>query len=358
MINHGRNLLMNVDGQGYIPGMPAEEYIPPTYKATTLPAWLQRVRQIVFGPNPDKLMLNFRTRQLLQLLHSTELSRYLTDFDSRITYKFENDVYDLGVGITVDQLAGDDIEFRVLGSENQATGRPSLYREWTLEVLDDEQVEIRQLRPSGETTTVEYTTAGNQSSAISLPGSSLTVQFQANPYSRQEATLTAPGWTDPEDFNVGAFNVSVSGDFVGTVVLQRSFDNGSTWEDVEDYTEPTEEYVEVTDATVLWRVGVESISSGTATVVIEQITSPSAVGSRWNIRLFNRPALGLESIMQASQGMGEDTILRLFGSTSPTAGIEPYGTFYRLWRKHHELPYALGGLILALIYRTEEARNV
>lgn len=46
-------------------------------------------------------------------------------------------------------------------------------------------------------------------------------------------TITAENqWTGALDL-IGFFNYSAQGTFVATVTLQRSFDDGSTWEDVD-----------------------------------------------------------------------------------------------------------------------------
>lgn len=70
----------------------------------------------------------------------------------------------------------------------------------------------------------------------------------------------------------GDFNVSVYGDFAGTVSLQRSFDNGTTWLTAEQYTVPTEKIASNVEPGTHWRLGVESgnLSDGTVTVRIGQ----------------------------------------------------------------------------------------
>ncbi len=64
------------------------------------------------------------------------------------------------------------------------------------------------------------------------------------------------------------FNASISGTFVATVTLQRSFDDGTTWVDVKSYTGPAEEVGNEPEASVLYRVGVKTgdFTSGTALV--------------------------------------------------------------------------------------------
>ena len=50
---------------------------------------------------------------------------------------------------------------------------------------------------------------------------------------------------------------------------------------------------------------------------------------------------------------GEPIFLELFG----LAPEEPYLTFKNLWFTNKELPYQLGGLLLAVITRAEEVRS-
>ena len=89
---------------------------------------------------------------------------------------------------------------------------------------------------------------------------------------------TVTGLIDGEDQYTGAlfvtsklFNFSLWGTFVATVVVQRSFDGGTTWLDVDTFTAPTEEVgMEATGA--LYRAGVKTgaFTSGTANVRLSQ----------------------------------------------------------------------------------------
>lgn len=67
-------------------------------------------------------------------------------------------------------------------------------------------------------------------------------------------------------------DLSVSGTFVATVSLQRSFDDGATWHTVEDYTVPTEKIIENPSQSVKWRLGAATgnYTSGTAAVRLSQ----------------------------------------------------------------------------------------
>lgn len=84
MINHGRTLLLNQKSGDLL--QIGEEFIPPEFVPRTLPASLLVLREKIFGESPDRVMLNFRAYQLLQIVHGTELRDLLLDLDHRMTY--------------------------------------------------------------------------------------------------------------------------------------------------------------------------------------------------------------------------------------------------------------------------------
>lgn len=63
----------------------------------------------------------------------------------------------------------------------------------------------------------------------------------------------------------GGFNLSLSGTWSATVHVQRSFDTGATWVDVDNFTANTEQTGTEPEAYVLYRVGVKTgnYTSGT-----------------------------------------------------------------------------------------------
>ena len=71
--------------------------------------------------------------------------------------------------------------------------------------------------------------------------------------------------TDPRN---GYLNISVSGTFVASVILQRSFDNGTTWKTVETFTGEKESAITDYENDVLYRLGVATggFTSGTIAV--------------------------------------------------------------------------------------------
>lgn len=66
----------------------------------------------------------------------------------------------------------------------------------------------------------------------------------------------------------GAFNMSISGTWAGRIHIQRSFDDGVTWVDVNSYTANFEGWDNELESIVLYRVGfkVGNYTSGTALV--------------------------------------------------------------------------------------------
>ena len=68
------------------------------------------------------------------------------------------------------------------------------------------------------------------------------------------------------------FNISISGTWSGTLTVQRSFDYGTNWFDVDSFTANTEEYGYEPEPGVVYRIGFKSgdYNSGTANVRISQ----------------------------------------------------------------------------------------
>lgn len=66
----------------------------------------------------------------------------------------------------------------------------------------------------------------------------------------------------------GYFNLSISGTWAGTVTVQRSYDLGSTWYDVDTWTANTEEYGLEPERGVQYRVGVKTGGHTSGSVVL------------------------------------------------------------------------------------------
>ena len=71
----------------------------------------------------------------------------------------------------------------------------------------------------------------------------------------------------------GHFNISISGTFVGTVTVQRSFDMGSNWVTVAQFTDEIETTgYEPAPGGRLWRIGIldTDYTSGSVTVRLDK----------------------------------------------------------------------------------------
>ncbi len=65
----------------------------------------------------------------------------------------------------------------------------------------------------------------------------------------------------------GYFNLSLAGTWVATVTVQRSFDQGSTWYDVDTWTANTQEYGLEPEDGVYYRFGIKLGAWTSGTVV-------------------------------------------------------------------------------------------
>lgn len=85
-------------------------------------------------------------------------------------------------------------------------------------------------------------------------------------------TITSENqFVDPLEVT-GYFNVSISGTWTALVTVQRSFDRGSTWYDVNSWSANTEEYGFEPEGGVQYRGGVKTgdFTSGSIVLRISQ----------------------------------------------------------------------------------------
>lgn len=64
------------------------------------------------------------------------------------------------------------------------------------------------------------------------------------------------------------FNVSISGIAGDTVTLQRSYDDGVLWKDVESYEADYEDYGFEVERGTLWRIGIKTGDYSAGTVLV------------------------------------------------------------------------------------------
>ena len=87
-----------------------------------------------------------------------------------------------------------------------------------------------------------------------------------------EASIAAQNtFTAPVEI-LGDFNFSVEGTWVGTVTIQRSFNGGASWRDVERYVANEEDGGFEAELNILYRAGFKTgdYTSGTAVVRLSQ----------------------------------------------------------------------------------------
>ena len=88
----------------------------------------------------------------------------------------------------------------------------------------------------------------------------------------QARSITADNqFTDSVELT-GHFNISISGTWDAQVTVQRSFDKGSTWYDVAEWEENTQEYGLEVERGVYYRAGIKpgEYSQGTCAVRLSQ----------------------------------------------------------------------------------------
>ena len=141
MINHARTLLLNRDASTP-PGFdyPGEHVVPSGFQSMDLPTYLDRVREKLFGSNPDRAMLNYRLHQYMSLLHASPYESYVTDLDSRVTYldPSRRDLFDAtSFTPNIRQIAGSSepsVFLQGTPASPDAWGR--LYHRYTVEYLN------------------------------------------------------------------------------------------------------------------------------------------------------------------------------------------------------------------------------
>jgi hypothetical protein len=264
MINYARTLLLNVRGSTSSRENTGEEYIPAEYVPVSLPTYLQTVRRILFGTSPDRYFLNFRARELMSYLHTTELADYVYKLDARVTYWPEQ------------TLSFYDTEKRVMAT--QSSGLPTRAPSFQGNLFAD-NANGRAVR--------EFTV---------------------------RATSESGGWV----------SIVSANDAPGAVVTAPlTFTSG------------------LSNAVTLGNTGLS--------FKIQQ--PPSA--TNWQIYTRVQPTAALTTLLPLLELAGEPTYIDLFGVDNTT---EPYVTFKQLWFDSNNPIYRLGGLTLAVIYRTNQVR--
>ena len=323
MINHGRTLLLNQARAATHYTDPGYEYVSPDYKPARLPETLKNIRTILFGSTPDNYFLNFRAQELLSYIHSSDLSTFLTDLDPRITYwPRESNLFFAPARkrVTITQSFGAPQRLSVAGNlaAVETKGR----------ALNTYIVELRQQAAVNEPAlliSTQYT--GQQYGATALPPPTV---YEITDISSPPVTQLAET-TLKMIPNISSYNLSYN----------RLLSESNDFLVLEQYTPETG-----------GRLILETEGTAAFTAALA-MTAPGALISRWTIETRANPAPALTTILPTLEILGEPAFLQLFG----VAPAEPYATFKNLWSDHPLPAYRLAGLVLALIYRTEEYRG-
>ncbi len=203
MINHCRTLLLNRPGSTVIlPNFIGEEFVPIDYVPARLSSQLQLVWDILFGTDPDRAMLNYRLRQYMSILHSTELEEFIYSFDERVTYWPIIDTQLYGgpsITPTAVQLNTPTKAFYLAGNIQSVQATSRLLTQWNVTVTDGSNVTINQLTTPLSTIVKPYTISNGLSNLIPLQNSYLQFMFQAgigSTWSVQSVARPALGLSD------------------------------------------------------------------------------------------------------------------------------------------------------------------
>ena len=338
MINQARTLLLNIRHNRVGPTDIGYEYIPETYVPVRLPTYLQTFRDVIFGTAPDNYFLHTRARELMGYLHETELVQYVSDLDSRITYwpPATSELFEqTKARVDIVQSAGPPIRLNVGGnfSANPTTGKSTQDYVISLNNLGQAGLElVTDLTTTAQVTETEKTTTTSFATMAAAPTIAL-AETRLN-YSISYAPALSSG-TSTAVLLTETQNIIVTEQYDPDSGLPYGLE-----------LEPTE-YI----AAMRARPVAEMRSFDGNRMSLEAV--PTGLNAcRWVVRAQVNPKPIIGSISRLEL-LGEPAFLSLFG----VAPKEPYETFKNLWFDHPLPVYRMGGLVLALIYRTNEVRN-
>lgn len=309
MINHARTLLLNKPGSYYQLGVLGEEYIPADFASLYMPSYIKTPYQIIFGVNPDKVFVNYRLRELMALIHQTELAEFVYALDPRVTYWPQNDNNFLAGTLhgSVSKVAGfDAARLRVLGDLRADNIRGRAFHEYFIRIVTVDGYERAFITAAGEADSddkvIDWVAGynnGGASKLIRLPGSNLFVQF----FSVVESS-----------------NYSLALEATSDYLLLQ---NGDRLE------------LTLEDLPVLPFTYQPELASGAEVV------------TQWNLQVYAQPESAISAVLPKLDLLGEPLFLELFGLGTE----EPFNTFKNIWADHEMPVYRLAAFVLAMIYR-------
>jgi hypothetical protein len=327
MINHARTLLLNVPSSTYQPGTLGEEYIPP-YSPVVLPSYLRGPHKVLFGTNPDKVFANFRVHELLSLIHQTELAEFIYALDPRVTYwpQKQTEFFTAQKQINEEKIKGIKAVKLYLTGEAQPDNKMGrAFRDYSV---------------------VMESSGGTERLLVSADSTKTTTD---DVLSWTYDTVNAGGLSDPIPLFDSAIDMRVSdtsgGDGSGYIrrrnmailLLESSYN-----------------ILFENQANIFLETSVESSSSMPMRMPTLPIITTGQTIATWRVQVYSRPGDALKVCMPALEFLGEPFYLELFG----VAPKEPFETFRNIWFTHPVNAYRLAAFTLAMIYRTNERREV
>ena len=205
MINQLRTLLLN-QPSGAIPPIsyPGEEYVPTGYSPPVLTDALATIHSLLFGRTPDRALLNLRLRQLLGIIHTSELAEFVYALDPRVTYWPDTNeslytFFASGPIITV--IAGTSTLY-LAGNAFTPTNNEKLYYNYLIDVTDGSHVAVVDQTISGPLVVYGYTITAGLSSLVPLPNTTVQFQFQTGVGAQWNVSwLTYPPMTLADVYN-------------------------------------------------------------------------------------------------------------------------------------------------------------
>lgn len=176
MLNHYRTLLLNLPPAGE---EVAEEKIPAAFTPVTLPTCVQAVRRVLFGAAPDRAMLNYRSRQLLRVVHATPLAEWVTKLDPRVAYTLAGgDLVRAAAFVpTVYQTAGPAAGLPVVGGPAAPDATGVMRLRYTVDVTSLTTVTVTRHTEPAAAPTVPFALTGGLSEPVELRGAGYAVRL-------------------------------------------------------------------------------------------------------------------------------------------------------------------------------------
>ena len=179
IVNQARTLLLNKSeaSRPIRSTTMGEEYIDAGYVPKELSAYLEQLRTIIFGINPEPVFENFRLRQLLEIIEHSKYSEYITELDSRITYTFDtNEFFNMETVYSCDNTPN-----LVLSGDlncDEYTGR--LQYKWKITGDSTSNVTVQDLHTNKTSDSEIIYSGSGVSSDIAIPGSDWVMKFNGS----------------------------------------------------------------------------------------------------------------------------------------------------------------------------------